>query len=236
MANWRCMLRWSVTFLLCAPLLACNSGGGSGDGSGTGSGGVALSSGGGASTGGGGTTNGGGGVVGGGGSSNGGGGNGGGNGGPAGKGSPMNLPPIHQFEGTPLGDDQEGRADWATLEDYFKPQCGGTVCVNLVRQPVAYDLGQDCGYLGAVPSRTPYYKGDTIYIHVKAPCPPTSSPADSAGTTTQGGDNAGQDAGQDNGGQDAGTDSGQDSGGQDAGLDAGTGIDQGASSSPVSPS
>lgn len=223
MANWRRVSRWSVTLLLCAPLLACNNGGGNGDGSGTSSGGVALSSGGG------GTTGGGGGVVGGGGSSNGGGGN---NGGPAGKGSPMNLPKIHQFEGVPLGDDQQGRANWVVLEGYFKPQCGGTVCVNLIRQPVSHDFGQDCGFVEAVPSRTPYYRGDPIYIHVKAPCPPTSSPDDSAGTTSQGGDNAGQDAGQDNGGQDAG----QDNGGQDAGTDAGTGTDQGASSSATTPS
>ncbi|MFG2368291.1 hypothetical protein ACGFY3_42885 [Streptomyces mirabilis] len=157
----------------------------------------------------------------------------------------MNLPKIHQFEGVPLGDDQQGRANWVVLEGYFKPQCGGTVCVNLIRQPVSHDFGQDCGFVEAVPSRTPYYRGDPIYIHVKAPCPLTSSPDDSAGTTSQGGDNAGQDAGQDNGGQDAGqdnggqdagTDAGQDNGGQDAGTDAGTGTDQGASSSATTPS
>ncbi|MET7782933.1 hypothetical protein ABZT28_45795 [Streptomyces sp. NPDC005388] len=135
----------------------------------------------------------------------------------------MNLPKIHQFEGVPLGDDQQGRANWVVLEGYFKPQCGGTVCVNLIRQPVSHDFGQDCGFVEAVPSRTPYYRGDPIYIHVKAPCRPTSSPDDSAGTTSQGGDNAGQEAGQDNGGQDAGT-------------DAGTGTDQGASSSATTPS
>jgi hypothetical protein len=236
MANWWHVPRWSVTLLLCAPLLACNGGGGD-DGSGTGSGGVALSSGGGGTSGGGGSASGGAGVVGGGGSSNGGGGNGGngggGNGGPAGKGSPMNLPDIHEFPpGIYLGDDQDGPEHWAYLKRLFLPQCGGSACVTLERRSVPGDVGGSCRFIKVVPRRTPYYRGDTIYVDVQEPCPPTSPPDDSAGTTSQGGQNGGTDSGQDNGGTNAGTDAGQDNGGSDAGA----GTDQGASSPAASSS
>ncbi|MEU9206695.1 hypothetical protein AB0D27_01745 [Streptomyces sp. NPDC048415] len=137
----------------------------------------------------------------------------------------MTVPDIHlEFAGRYLGDDEDGPTNWSELEDYFKPQCGGTLCVTLVRRPVSYDFGQDCGYIEAVASRNPYYRHDTIYINVKAPCPAPTD--DSGGATTQGGVDAGQDAGQDAGGQDAG---------QDAGSGSGGGTDQGVSS-PATPS
>jgi hypothetical protein len=139
----------------------------------------------------------------------------------------MNLPDIHQFSTAYLGYDKrsdiqngDGPANWGALGDYFRPQCGGTVCVRFVRRSVTIDqLGPDCGYVRAVPSRTPYYRGDIIYIEVKAPCP---APGNSSGGASPGGDNGGgQDAGQDTGGQDAGQDGGGLDSGQDGGADAG---------------
>ncbi len=212
---WRSLSRWSLALLLSAPLLACNGGNHGGGTSGAGSGGVGLSSGGGGSTGGGS-------AVGGGGTSGGRGGGNGGGGGPAGKGSPMTLPDIRNFSTAYLGYDArsdivsgDGPANWEALGDYFKPQCGDTVCVKFVRRAVEADQGgSGCGFVRAVPSRTPYYRGDVVYIEVKAPCP---LPGDSSGGTPPGGDNAG---GQDEG-QDGGQDAGQDGGGQDAGQDGG---------------
>ncbi|MEO3763797.1 hypothetical protein [Streptomyces sp. B8F3] len=129
----------------------------------------------------------------------------------------MTLPEIY-FTGRNLGYDEDGMGGWEDLkETYFRPQCGGTDCVTLVRRPVEGDGSAPCVFLQAVPPRDPYYAGDIIPIEIQAPCsPPTDT---SAGTTADGGDNAGQDAGQENGGQDAG----QDSEGQDAGQDAGQG-------------